>query len=109
MNMLRPLNGNWILRSLEWKLSESGVECAAGPLCMHLLPFALWQDTVWPGTVTPSMGGDHCQKSVFCNSAYVSVLCYSLSEIGCMSSVRGGMCLCERGYMFCERAYVFSL
>ena len=24
------------------------------------------------------MGGDQCQNSVFCNSAYVSVLCYSL-------------------------------
>ena len=70
------------------------------------------------------MGGDQCQNSVFCNSAYVSALCYSLSEIGCMcsvrgcmSSVRGGICsvrghmcsLCERGDEFCERAYVFSL
>ena len=75
------------------------------------------------------MGGDQCQKSVFCNSAHVSVLCYSLSEIGCMSSVRGGMSsvrggmcsvrggicsvrghMCSvRGHMclFCERGYVF--
>ena len=55
---------------------------------------------VWVGRRMLIMGGDQCQNSVFCNSAYVSVFWYSLSEIGCICSVRGGMCLCERAYVF---------